>query len=332
MNRWPSIEAVGDSNRGLNVKPNEFKNIRLVALAILLVPAAAIAPVIGGDSGGIRGKITAFVAIPPQAYFVERVGGSHVDVSVLIPPGQSHETYDPTPKDLARLFDADLYFQIGLPFEDRILSMTAAMTKRFTVVDTRVGITLRQMDEPHRAPDPQADEGGRDPHIWLDPQMVKIQARHIRDALIRLDSIHAGDYNANYATFAADLDRADSTVAAILAPYAGAAIYVYHPAYGYLADRYHLRQVAVEVEGKEPGAARLGDIIAQARKDRAATVFVQREVSSKTAEAVAREISVGTTILDPLAYDYLNNLVQMATIIRDALSPGRSKGQGVSHE
>jgi len=310
----------------------EFKNNTRAALAILLALAAMVPSAVGGDQGSIRWKITVFVAIPPQAYFVERVGGANVDVSVLMAPGQSHETYDPTPKDLARLFEADLYFQVGLPFEDRILTMTASMAKRFTVIDTREGITLRQMDEPHHPQGSHAYEGGRDPHIWLDPQLVKMQARHIRDALVRLDSIHAGDYDANYASFSADLDRTDSTVAAILAPYAGAAIYVYHPAYGYLADRYHLREVAVEVEGKEPGAARLGDIIAQARKDRAATVFVQREVSSKTAEAVAREIGVGATILDPLARDYLDNLVQMATIIRDALSRGKAQPKGVPHE
>ena len=165
-----------------------------------------------------------------------------------------------------------------------------------------------------------AGEEGPDPHTWLDPTLVKIEARHICDALKRLDPAHSAAFETNYTALAGDLDRVDSTIAAILAPFAGRVIYVYHPAFGYFTDRYHLRQVAVELEGKEPGAEKLGALIIQARKDKAGTIFVQREYSAKTAEAVAREIGARVVILDPMARDYLNNLMQMATTIRDELS------------
>jgi zinc transport system substrate-binding protein len=150
--------------------------------------------------------------------------------------------------------------------------------------------------------------------------LVKIEARNMCDALKRLDPAGATVFESNYTVFAADLDRVDSTIAAILAPYAGSVIYVYHPAYGYFTDRYHLRQVAVELEGKEPGAEQLAALIAQARRDKAGTIFVQPEYSAKTAEAVAREIGARIVVLDPMARDYLNNLVQIAVVIKDELS------------
>lgn len=264
-------------------------------------------------------KLSVWVGIAPQAYFVERIGGDFVDIGVLIGPGQSHEMFDPTPKDIALLSRSDVYFEAGLPFEQRLVERISGMASHFNAIDTKQGITLRSSDDQGHTHGASGEEGP-DPHTWLDPQLVKIEARHMCDALKQLDPAQAAIFEANYTAFARDLDRVDSTIAAILAPLAGRVIYVYHPAFGYFTDRYHLRQVPVELEGKEPGAEQLGALIAQARREKAETIFVQREYSAKTAEAVAREIGARIVVLDPMSRDYLNNLMQMATAIRDELS------------
>ncbi len=285
-------------------------------LLLLVMTASSLTAV---EPAAGTNKLSVWVGIMPQAYFVERIGGEFVDIDVLIGPGQSHEMYDPTPRDIAQLSRSDVYFEVGLPFERRLVEKIAAMNPRFNPVNTNEGIILRQSESGDTHAAAGSDEGP-DPHTWLDPTLVKIEARHICDALKRLDSAHAMAFESNYTVFANDLDRADSTIATILAPFAGSVIYVYHPAFGYFTDRYHLRQVAVELEGKEPGAERLGVLIAQARQDKAGTIFAQREYSAKTAEAVAREIGARVVVLDPMARDYLNNLTQMATTIRDELS------------
>ncbi|MDD4052952.1 MAG: zinc ABC transporter substrate-binding protein [candidate division Zixibacteria bacterium] len=285
---------------------------RFLVLVMIVSSLAVVRPAAGSE------RLSVWVGIMPQAYFVERIGGDFVDIGVLIRPGQSHEMYDPTPKDIAQLSKSDIYFEAGLPFEQRLVEKITAMNPRFDPVNVKQGITLRQSEPGHEHG--VAGDEGPDPHTWLDPTLVKIEARHICDALKRLDPTHATEFETNYTAFAGDLDRADSTIAAILAPFAGQVIYVYHPAYGYFTDRYHLRQVAVELEGKEPGAEQLGTLIGQARRDKAGTVFVQREYSEKTAEAVAREIGARVVILDPMAREYLDNITQMATVIRDELS------------
>ena len=290
-----------------------------IAWQILLLLLVMTASFLSAAEPAATKKLSVWVGILPQAYFVERIGDDLVDIGVLIGPGQSHEMFDPTPRDIAQLSRSDVYFEIGLPFEQRLMQRIAAMNPRFNPVNTIQGITLRQ-SESGDTPAAADSAEGPDPHTWLNPILVKIEARHICDALKRLDSTQAAEFETNYTAFARDLDRVDSTIASILAPFAGSVIYVYHPAFGYFTDRYHLRQVAVEQEGKEPGAEQLGALIAQARRDKAGTIFAEREYSEKTAEAVAREIGARVVILDPLARDYLNNLIQMATTIRDELS------------
>lgn len=270
-----------------------------------------------------EGRLSVWVGIEPQAYFVERIGGDLVDVGVLIKPGQSHEAYDPTPKEVALLSASDVYFKAGLPFEKGLIERLSSVTARFNPVDVKQGIVFRPSEEGGHGHG--GAEEGPDPHTWLNPQMVKVEARQMCDALVRLDSTHAAAFESNYASFARDLDRVDSTIAATLAPYAGGVIYVYHPAYGYFTDRYHLRQTAVESGGKEPGAGQLGAMIRQARADKAGTIFIQREFSTRTAEAVAREIGARIVVLDPMAHDYLNNLSQMAVSVGDELKQRNGK-------
>jgi zinc transport system substrate-binding protein len=98
-------------------------------------------------------------------------------------------------------------------------------------------------------------------------------------------------------------------------------MYVFHPSYGYFADRYGLIQIAVETEGKEPGAKKLGDLIRQATADGARAIFVQAQFVSKTARAVARELNIEVIQLDPLARDYLKNLIDIARKIAHSFSP-----------
>jgi len=301
------------------------KDIALSCLIVLLafygmMPALSQAE----EAPGYGEVIHVYVGIAPQAYFVERIAGNNtlIEVSVLLAPGQSPATYDPTPKNMAGLSKADVYFLTGLPFERKLIEKVSGMIKDFNVVDTREGIALRQMEEYYHEPDPHGhhgQKGARDPHIWLDPQLVKIISRNISDELGRLDPAHAGEYEGNLKKFEVDLDKVDSTITEMLAPYNGSFFCVFHPTFGYFADRYGLKQMAVEAAGKEPGAGKMVDMVKMAKKDGIGTIIVQPEFSSKSAEAIAREIGGKVVTVNPLARDYLNNLVLMAESIRDAL-------------
>lgn len=262
--------------------------------------------------------VRAFVSIEPQAYFVERIGGERVRVSVLVGPGQSPATYEPTPAQMAELARADVYFRIGVPFEEGLLERLRVSMPNLNIVDTREGVPLRDMKS-HRASD--HGHGRKDPHIWLAPRLAIAQARTIRDELKRLDPEGADLYDANLRAFAREAMALHAEIAEILRPVRGKEMFVFHPSYGYFADAFGLRQVAVEIEGKEPSPRELEAIIARARAARVRAIFVQPQFATASAEAIAREIGARVVPLDPLARDWPNNLRAMAHAIADALAP-----------
>jgi len=301
-----------------------INRLRMTILIALLVTAGFSAGACGESQSHGTPAINAFVSILPQAYFVERVGGDYVHVSVLVGPGQSPATYEPTPKQLAGLSDANVFFTIGVPFETRLLEKLTHLLPDLNIVPTQQGIPLRYFRPDEASADHDHKRGAPDPHIWLDPELVKIQATTICDALKRIDPDHAAAYDANLQSFRHDLDSLNTAIAKLLAPIKGSSFYVFHPSYGYFADRYGLIQVAIESEGKEPGARHLVTLIAIAKAAKIEAIFVQPQFAETMAEAIAREVDVPVVQLDPLARDYLTNLMDMAQKIDHALA-GRGK-------
>ncbi len=262
-------------------------------------------------------RLNVFVSIPPQGYFLKRIGGDHIDVQVLVEPGQSHHTYEPTPRQVSKLAQAGVYFRIGVPFERGLLDKITAGFTSLEIIDTSQGVPTRAADahEGHG----HVEESGRDPHIWLSPKLVKIQASTISDALRRIDPAHADDYAQNLRTFLADLDALDARIARVLLPLKGREFFVFHPAYGYFGDAYGLKQVAVEEEGKEPSLKRVQMLIDRARSDGVKLIFVQPQFPTAGAKAIAEAIGGAVVPLDPMATDYLKNLEYMADQIATAL-------------
>jgi zinc transport system substrate-binding protein len=264
-----------------------------------------------------------FVSILPQAYFVERIGGDFVDVDVLVGPGQSPETYEPTPQQMVRLSDAMLYFTIGVPFEWHLIKrLSAAMTDTRVVETYRTTYDLLGFDNTgeHHADDVRKhDHGDLDPHIWLDPDLAKLQARAICDGLVMVDSVNERYYERNLDAFQADLDSVDARISELLAPYEGRDFYVFHPAFGHFGRAYGLHQIAIEESGKEPSAKQLADLISKAKTDSVRVIVVQEQFSTRQAEAVAEAVGARIVQLDPLSKDYLTNLENMAKVLADAL-------------
>jgi len=294
----------------------------VTVVAFLIVAALALASCNNNksDSGTVRP--VAFVSVQPQAWLAEQIGGNDLLVEVLVPPAQSPATYEPTPKQMAALEMADVYFRIGVPFESRFMSKLRAIIGDEKIVDLRRNTTPRFLSgHSHDAGDNADDHHGEvpDPHIWLDPQLVKIQARTVADELARLIPAAAGHFESRRQQLEARLDSVDAVVDSLLAPYRGRTIYVFHPSYGYFTDRYGLTQVAVEIDGKEPSARQLSDLITAARTDRINTLFVQPQYSTKTAATVAAAIEADLVTLDPLSRDYFDNLVDMARKIARSL-------------
>lgn len=290
----------------------------LTAIALCLV-SGACRPAAREPANA--GRIAVVIGIPPLAYLVERVGGAHVRVSVLIESGRSPHTFQPTPKQMVGISRARLFFAAGMPFEQRLLTRISGAANSIEIIDTSAGIERRRMATWRgQAGEQDHQTGSPDPHIWLDPRLAKAQARRICTALQRVDPANAEVYGANLRTLSADLDALDARLRAALSPFKGERILVFHPAYGYFTDAYGLRQLPVEVEGKSPGGKALAALIEQAKAEHIKVIFVQPQHSSGSAAAIAEEIGATVATLDPLSRDYIANMESMAAAIQAALT------------
>ncbi len=304
---------------------------RLAILILLLLSALCVVlPATAADKPA--GKVRVFVSILPAAYFVERVGGPNVEVSVLVGPGQDPHTFEPTPKLMTKLANAKVLFKIGFPFEETIIKKMGSTFKNVEAVDLQQGIKLRAMTEEeaeakeaeHKHGHGDAEEreheaAEMDQHTWLDPQLAKIQAKTVADTLIRIDPPRKDQYEKNLLGFQADLDAVHEQLKKALAPVKGKSFFVFHPAYGYFGDAYGLKQVPVQIGGKEPTAKQLARLIDLAKEDEVKVIFVQPQFSKKSAEALAKAIRGAVVPLDDLAPDYLKNLQEMAAKLDTAL-------------
>jgi zinc transport system substrate-binding protein len=249
---------------------------------------------------------TVVVSILPQRDIVQRLAGDRVTVEVLVRPGASPATYSPTPQQVARLVDARLWIRIGVLFESAFAPRLHDLAPDLDVVDGRKAIELEPAESGHD------HGGGIDPHLWLDPERLAGHAGVVCDALCRLLPESCPDFRSRLDELDNELAALDRRIGLKLAPFAGRAIFVFHPAYGYFTRRYHLTQVAVETEGGEPSARRLAELVDAARRDHITTVFVQPQYAGRGAQALAEALGGRVVEIDPLAPDVVANLDRIA--------------------
>lgn len=298
-----------------------IKGILLETIIFLSLVAMTARPAAAGD------VLTAFVSIPPQRYFLQQIGGDRVAVQVMVEPGADAHTYEPRPRQMVALSKAVLYFAVGVqPFETVWLKKIAAANPGMKVVHTDRDIQKIPI-APHELEHREHTEAGAavhhdhqlDPHIWLSPPLVRQQARVMLEALVAADPSHGQRYEANYRRFSARLTDLDAEFKSLFAERQGMKFMVFHPSWGYFADAYGLKQVAIEMEGKEPKPAQLSRLIDRARAENIRVIFVQPQFSAKSARLIAREIGGQVAFVDPLAEDWVANLREAADKLKAAL-------------
>jgi len=291
----------------------------IIALSFLL-PISFLSPA----SAGNRMKVT--VSILPQKYFVEKIGGDLVDISVMVLPGSSPATYEPKPKQMVKLTESRIYFAIGVSFEEVWLKKFTGVNPEMRIIATQNGIEKIPMKR-HLHDDKErnhwkavAGTGIKDPHIWLSPPLVMLQARNILDGLLKIDPTNRKIYEANYKSFVTELVDLDLKISDLFTDTGQRARFmIYHPAWGYFAKAYDLIQIPVEMEGKKPTPKGLQQLILNAKRDGIKVVFVQPQFSTKNAHTIAKAIGGRVVFADPLAFDWAKNLLRVARQFKDVL-------------
>ena len=265
--------------------------------------------------------LTVAVTILPQKQFVERIGGEHVRVIVLVPPGASPHTHEPTAKQLEDISRASIYIKVGsgIDFERAWMDKLEGVNPRMTLVDSSKGIGLIAGSHDHgeiAAPGDISDDpetvDGTDPHIWLSPKNARIMVENTYLGLARADPIHAGEYRSNADAYQKELDALDTEISRDIASRQVHTFMVYHPAWSYFARDYGLVQIPIENEGKDPSPAGIENLILKAKKENITVIFASPESSTKSATVIAEEIGGTLVLVSGLEEDYLGNLRKVA--------------------
>ena len=252
-------------------------------------------------------KPLVFVSVLPQTTIVKSIAGDLVRVEAMVGKGFNPATYQPSPRQIARLSGAALYVRAGMPFEQSWLPRFIAVNSSMKVLDMRKGLKLLPADDHHAGKD--------DPHIWTDPWLVKQHAQYLLGMLSKLFPAGKPRFEENYQQFAASLDKLDQELEAALGSARGNSFLVYHPAWSYFAHRYGLQQIAVEQGGKEPSPRTLAQLIEVARKAKIHTILVQPQHSSATAKVLADAIGAKLLEMDPLEPDFFSALRKLAAAL-----------------
>jgi len=327
------------------------------ALALWSLQAAIVSffmfssPAIAGSTDVKKtGRISVFVSVAPQKYFVEQIAGDLAEVWVMAPPGASPVVYEPKPKQMAAVSQAKIYFAIGVPFENAWLKRIAGSNPDMRVVDTGFGIEkrlmggfLREKTEDHGAGEGDPVKNGQvknghvksgqvknghgehrghgalDPHIWTSPPLVMSQACLILEAFLRIDPGRAPVYQANFDIFSRSLKELDADFKTLFQGKHGMHFMTFHPSWGYFARSYGLTQLPIETEGKEIKPTQLKELIRRAKKIGVKVIFVQPQFSSRSARQIAREMGGRIIVADPLAENWLENMRHVALQFNAAL-------------
>ena len=290
---------------------------RLIVITVLFAIVLWISGC--GDSkapDGASQQINVVVSILPQAYMVEQIGKDRVHVTVMVLPGSNPATYEPSSEQMKSLSDADIYVRIRVPFEDSWMEKFESLNPKMKTIDQSMGIERITGSEYNVTHD---HSGGEDPHIWLSPTLVMTQVENIRQGLSDYDPASAKFYEENAAAFNEDIDFLHRYIKASFDGVPRSSFITFHPSWTYFARDYGLKQVVIEVEGKEPSASELMDIIEIAKRERLHVVFASPQFSRRSAEVLAKEIDGNVVMIDPLARDWAANLRHVAETIAGEL-------------
>lgn len=258
------------------------------------------------------------VSVAPHKFFVEKIAGDTLKVELMVPAGASSHTFEPTPKQMMKASNADMWFQIGESFEPRASQALLSHNPKLQLVNLRNGLDLivsKNGEEGHCKcchSSSNKNDYCVDPHFWLSARQAKIQAATIADALSQRYPEHKTLYETNLKKFQKELDDLDQEIQTILKPLKNRLIMVSHPAYAYFCRDYDLKQLSIEFEGKDPTPQQLTKTINTARDAHITKIFIQMQYNNKGARLIAKQIGAEVVTLDPYAENYIETMRDIA--------------------
>lgn len=265
------------------------------------------------------------VSVLPLESMVGDLAGNQFQVRSLQQEGDSCSVFEPRPSAISWMSGAKLFFRTGTAYETVILDKFSQRFQNLKVVDLRDAVDLLYCshdghDHDHHSHHHGEAEDEGDPHIWLDPLRLVLMADFIALHLSEAFPEETAGFLARAVLFKERAAAVDARLAALLEPYAGRSFFIYHPALGYFADRYGLRQVSIASRGEAPPARELHQRIQQARREGVKAIFVQPQESRKQAAIIAQSVGAELIEIDPMGRQWDLNLIHLGEALAEAFS------------
>ncbi len=271
-----------------------------------------------------KGTNVLTVTIEPQRYFLEQIVGDKFQINTLVPPGSSPETYEPSPSAMIKLGNSRAYFKVGfLGYENVWTGKLSENNPHLRIVDCSSGIERvygghGHHDHSHGDAHTDHDHSdAADPHVWSSANTAIRFSQNMLDAVVELDAENADFYRVNFEKLTQKITETDSVLTRLLQDIPSRSFIVYHPALAYFARDYNLVQHSIEFEGKNPSPAQMKELVDLAKTENIKTVFVQQEFDIKNTEVIAKEIGARSHTINPLAYEWDEELIRIAQILAD---------------
>ncbi len=253
-----------------------------------------------------------YTTVYPLQYFAKRIGGSHVNVSSIYPPGSNEHTFEPTQRDMMNLADADYFFYVGLGLEGFVeKSKKSLQNEQVQMVETAAQVskdklvvsTGKEEDEHEGNHEDGHEHGQYDPHVWLSPVISQDLAKSIKNALVKAQPKNKSEFETNYESLVKDLNKLNNDYKTMANNAKHKTFFVSHAAFGYIAGTYGLNQVAIAGLNSqdEPSQKTLAHIVDQAKEDNVRYILFEQNVSSNLAKVIQNDIGAQPLTLHNLS-------------------------------
>lgn len=287
------------------------------SILAILITSLALSCSPSSDPGD---KPVISVSILPQLYFVEQLAGELVEVNVMIPPGASPATYEPTLSQLGKLEQSEAYLRIGyVGFELSWMDKISSVNPKMKIIDLSHGIDLIEQMEEETDEHHGHSHGGTDPHIWLSVDNARIIARNIQEELLIMFPDHQKELLSRFEIFSSTLDSLHQVINTKLEGLENRNFMIYHPALTYFSREYNLIQHSLEIEGKSPSPAHLREMTDLGINHKISRILIQNQFDRKNAEVLAREINAEIVQFDPLDPHWMEQMLYIADQFKSSL-------------
>lgn len=278
------------------MKNNILKTIALLFIIILLIVGCREKPNLVGtrEDGGKDGNgLKVYTSFYPYYEFAKNIGGDKAHIHTIIPHGTEPHSFEPSSRLIAGLEEADIFIYNGVhmePWLDKVLNILEG--KNIYLVDASKAVELISYNK--NFDDDKEQQGQEDPHIWVDPVNAIDISKSIKDAFVSIDSKNRHIYENNFNNFRIQLEELDRAFRDGLKNITQRKIIVSHSAFGYLAKRYNIEQIAVAGVSPhaEPSPKRLAELSKVAKDNEINYIFLEALASVKTAEILAKEANL----------------------------------------